>query len=334
MKNNDTFDILKYILSFMIIAIHTGGGYVRALYPWLRIAVPLFFMISAYLLFSKYVKQSFENKNILVKKYISKNLKYYFFWFFALLPLTIYLRREWFKGNALVVLLKILSNSLFSSTFVASWFIIASVWAVYFIHKMKRVKKINLLIILLYIVCCLRSSYMYLFESSKFVNNLIDIYETFFASPIFSFPIAICWMYIGKLFAEHDALKKFNKAYIFGTIVFAIGLYFEFRFVYNHSGILSNDCYFLLAPFCICIFGLVLNTRIKCKFANTLRKISIVSYPLHGSLIPIVRKVLSIINLHSNLLCFIIVVILCHLSTLIIVKLEKIENFKVLKYSH
>lgn len=26
MKNNDTFDILKYILSFMIIAIHTGGG--------------------------------------------------------------------------------------------------------------------------------------------------------------------------------------------------------------------------------------------------------------------------------------------------------------------
>ena len=62
MKNNDTFDILKYILSFMIIAIHTGGGYARALYPWLRIAVPLFFMISAYLLFSKYVKQSFENK--------------------------------------------------------------------------------------------------------------------------------------------------------------------------------------------------------------------------------------------------------------------------------
>lgn len=32
MKNNDTFDILKYILSFMIIAIHTGGGGMRGRY--------------------------------------------------------------------------------------------------------------------------------------------------------------------------------------------------------------------------------------------------------------------------------------------------------------
>ena len=52
MKKSDILDLTKYILSFMIVAIHLEL-WPNILYPWLRLAVPLFFMISSYILFSK-----------------------------------------------------------------------------------------------------------------------------------------------------------------------------------------------------------------------------------------------------------------------------------------
>lgn len=49
-QNYDIFDLAKFILAIFIIAIHSEF-LPHILYPWLRIAVPLFFVISAYLFF-------------------------------------------------------------------------------------------------------------------------------------------------------------------------------------------------------------------------------------------------------------------------------------------
>lgn len=51
-KPDAKYDLVKFFLSLLVLAIHTKL-YSMILYPWLRIAVPLFFMISAYFLFSK-----------------------------------------------------------------------------------------------------------------------------------------------------------------------------------------------------------------------------------------------------------------------------------------
>ena len=40
-ENYDIFDLVKLILSIMIVAIHTSL-FPTILYPWLRLAVPLF----------------------------------------------------------------------------------------------------------------------------------------------------------------------------------------------------------------------------------------------------------------------------------------------------
>lgn len=47
-----SLDILKCISALAIIAIHTSL-FPLVLYPWLRLAIPLFFVTSSFLLFTK-----------------------------------------------------------------------------------------------------------------------------------------------------------------------------------------------------------------------------------------------------------------------------------------
>ena len=51
-KNYDIFDFVKFILSIFIVSLHSG--IVPDIFiPIVRVAVPLFFIISSYLLFEK-----------------------------------------------------------------------------------------------------------------------------------------------------------------------------------------------------------------------------------------------------------------------------------------
>lgn len=337
MQQNDTFDILKYVLSLMIIAIHTQL-FPMLLYPWLRIAVPLFFILSSYLFFSKSKKQEEHKKNVLVHKYIFKNIKYYFFWFILFFPITIYMRRDWYNASIGKLILNIISNSLFSSTFIASWFIVASIWGVFLLSKTENIKRIYIVIsvIIIYFLCCIRSSYYSCFAGNKIINETVSIYESIFTSPVFSFPIALFWMYIGKLFAEIESSKKFYSFCILGIPIFSLALFLEWKFVFILNGSFNNDCYFMLAPLCICIFGIILNCKITFKYAKTLRKVSTISYPLHATLIPCIGFILEMLNIHTSnqLILFFIVILLCHISTYLILKLENKKYWKFLRYSH
>lgn len=56
-KNYDIFDLTKFILSLFIVAIHSSI-LLDILSPCVRIAVPLFFMISSYLFFERKYKMT------------------------------------------------------------------------------------------------------------------------------------------------------------------------------------------------------------------------------------------------------------------------------------
>ncbi len=51
-NNNAVVDVFRLILCIMVVAIHTGIFH-DYLYPWLSLAVPLFFIMSAYFFFNK-----------------------------------------------------------------------------------------------------------------------------------------------------------------------------------------------------------------------------------------------------------------------------------------
>ena len=142
LKRYDILDLAKFILSIMIVAIHTAL-FQTYLFPWLRIAVPLFFMISSFLLFDRVNASSIDQKDQVIKNYFIRQLKLYLFWFIVLLPLTIYFRKDWVIGvdSIFHIITNIFSNTLFSSTFIASWFIVASIWATLIVYNAS--KKVN-----------------------------------------------------------------------------------------------------------------------------------------------------------------------------------------------
>lgn len=335
MKQNDTFDIVKYVLALMVVAIHCGYLSI-ALYPWLRAAVPLFYMISSYLFYSRTKDIDTVEQYKATKKYITRNFKYYCFWFVVLIPITIYVRRGWYDGNTFKLVLKIISQTLFSSTFVASWYIIGGIWGVFLISKLKNIseKLIIVLVAVIYCILCIRSSYYDFFSENAVISNVVNTYEVIFCIPYNSFPIAFCWMFVGKMFAEYNPSKRMLKYGIIGVAFSLIALFIEWKMVYSRTGDYRKDCYFMLAPLCIFIFYLILNINLKCKYAKTLRTISTIMYPLHASLFYIIWFVFSKININNKWIEYFTAIVLCHLASYLITKLENTKYGGILKYSH
>ena len=71
-KNYDSkFDIIKFILSLFVVLVHTEV-YTKALHPWIKITVPMFFVITSYFLFSKLNRsKSIKDKNSQKSKYVT-----------------------------------------------------------------------------------------------------------------------------------------------------------------------------------------------------------------------------------------------------------------------
>lgn len=340
-RNYDILDFTKYVLSIMIVAIH-ADIFPTMLYPWLRLAIPLFFIISSFLLYDKVNHSAREERGIIIRKYIIRQLKLYLFWFVVLLPVTIEVRSGWFNLGMLEGVKNMVKNILFSSTFVASWYITATILATLIVNKMSE--KIDDKVLLLgyffvYFICCLVSSYSGFFENMTIIKEIYRIYESIFTSPVFSFPVALLWILIGKIFADYKSMVA-NKRKVIALLLILSGvlLFIEWKWVYQITGTYKNDCYFFLVPMAILIFYLILPIKIQLKNPKLLRNISTITYPLHASLVLVVRAILNkVFPLNAeliNTLTFVTTLGGCYIVCWTILKLENKKYFKLLKYSH
>jgi len=163
MKVNKNIDILKYLISMMVIMIHVGYSYEL---PILRSAVPVFFIISSYLFFSKIqdLNNDIERKHYYYH-FFKRALRLYLFWFIALLPFTIVVR-GWYDMTFLNVLKEIAVGILFKSTFPASWYISAYVIGISISFYLKKYEGAAAIVgLVCYILSCLQSNYFYLFDT-------------------------------------------------------------------------------------------------------------------------------------------------------------------------
>lgn len=134
----DMVDLSRVVLAFMVVCIH-ASLFPKYLIPYLRLSVPLFFMITSFFFFRKTASmQDSSEKTAYLKKFVIRNLKLYFFYFILLLPVTL-MKRQWFSEGIIKGLLHFFRSLVFGSTFVASWFIMASVIgvAIIFLHQIK-----------------------------------------------------------------------------------------------------------------------------------------------------------------------------------------------------
>lgn len=340
-KSYDMVDLTKFILSFLVVAIHVnpfGDTYNAFRFPLVRVAVPIFFLYSGFFLFRKISSSDITLHGAILKRFVKRNLLLYLFWFVALLPITFKIR-HYFTPDGWLDVSKILKCFLFSTTFRASWYIMATILGVLFVYFLSRfIGNTGTLFAgaIIYILCCITSNYG---NYPAFVG-ITNFIQNHYPAPIYnSFPAAILWVSLGKLYAE-------NKIHTLGQKTKGVLLFFSLLLlIFERYGIarlqcsIDNDCYFLLVPVCILVFSLTLHSEVKIKYAAKLRSYSTLTYCLHASLSELFklrfnRFGLDVSTLRDALIFYGIIVVICLLVNTAFLLLEKLSCFKWLKYAH
>lgn len=131
----NALDLAKLLFAFIVVGIHQTpvAGDAR-IYSWLwmgRLAVPFFFVASAFLFFLR------NPGPAELRKYVVRMLKLYGFWFVVMLPYTIYLRCDsyesvlWNAGHLLHLFVT-------DSTFGGSWFLAAMLISIPLVYYSER----------------------------------------------------------------------------------------------------------------------------------------------------------------------------------------------------
>ena len=331
------FDVVKYIMALMVVAIHSDL-FPEVLYPWLRLAVPLFFMISSYFFFRNLqCAESAQEKNQRYRKFIKRNFILYLFWFIVLLPYTLHVR-QYFNDGVISGIIRFTKSLLFRSTFPASWFIqalIVSITIVFFISKKMKNSYLLTLAIFVYCFAVFKSSYWGIINTIPVLDSIYNGYEVVFSSPVFNASSALIWVVIGKYFAE-DKVNINNVASILGLIVSGILLYGEWLLVRELNDTIDSDCYFLLIPTTFFAFNLIRCIKVPLNgITKFLGNSSTLVYTTHVPTIFVTSVLLKrLFSITDRLYVFLLVVFLCTLGSYVVFQLEKYRAFKWLKYSH
>lgn len=337
-KNLDSADVLKFVLSILIVATHTSffEGYLT---PLVRLAVPAFFMISGYFFFSRTNScDTEEKKKAYLKKSVTHNLKLYLFWFILLLPLTLYIRKYHTMG-LVGGALHLVRDFLFGSTFQSSWYIVALITGfaiVLFLSDKISQSALVIIGVIFYIPSLLSSNYEFLLESSDLLKAVGESLSKVFLLPCRNFSVSILYIAIGKYLAEKNYEGKTKKYTVTFLLAFAALIAEYLALHFSGVKIEDTDCYIALpfAAYYLCKVFLTLD--IKCKCAIILRKISTVSYCAHMAVFMVVGKLFKIFEIPDwqNILHFVLTLLLTHILSLVLIKLTEYKYFRFLKYSH
>lgn len=317
------YDIVKLCLSLFIVAIHSNL-WPMALYPWLRVAVPVFFMLSGYFLFSKLNTQPKDKHKAIMKSFVLRNIRLYAFWFVICLPVTVVLRwEEYTSGTVLQGIWLFARNLLFGSTFIASWYISSCVIGsliVYFFSSKMRSWAVFLLSLLAFTAVTLYSGYLPFFPQDGLLARSLTGFSSAVGAPTGTFLASVLWLFLGKCFAENKLrFPKMWLSVLLLTLSCAL-LYLEWRFLFEKNGASRNDSYFMLLPVCLCLFGYLQKLRpLALPNSIHIRRFSTVTYALHGSVVAILDNVLEdYFSFDISLIVFILTLILCAAFYLVI----------------
>lgn len=211
----DSIDLTKFVLAFMVVLIHINPFSAEVnvvVMPVLRLAVPLFFIISAFFFFTKVnVGKGATESDVVqaVKRAIGftkRNLTLYFFWL-AILIVPVIALRGWFGRGILRGVFVLLQHFFFGSTFIASWYIMAliiAVWAVLILSVKLSSTQVVAITAPFFVVSCLMSNYYY----APLTQAHLDALEFAFWYPYNSFWIGLFWVAVGKWISDRGGSGK------------------------------------------------------------------------------------------------------------------------------
>lgn len=340
---NYNVDILKLLLSGLVVLIHSEVN-IGIVTPFLRIAVPLFFIISSYFFFKK-LRNTNDFKSVLLK-FLKRNMVLYMFWFVLLLPITLMIR-NYFDEGICKGIVKFLQSFFFNSTFRASWYLMAlniGMCISVFVFRKIKVSLHFLITLPIYLICCLSTNYYGIIEQSEGLMSAYNAYVSVFCSIANSFPASLLWIAIGRAFAENK-FGHINGKIVHPCIVGSgILLIAEYIFVKRMQWQNGDDCYIMLIPLCFSLFYLTIRGKewIPGKYSNRDNifltrsgNISTIIYVTHASVITIgvffLRKIVKIQFDGIEWVICLLTMLLCIGFSMLIFALEQKRHFKWLK---
>ena len=291
------FDILKFVLAMLIVVLHSGIA-PRWTHPVLRLAVPLFFMMTSYFFHLK-LKGAVDNnsRKECLRKYVTRNAHLYLFWSIALLPCVVLLHSSWFNDG--------------------------------FVNALINIVKSFFIAFLIYLVALLDSNYGGLLsEQARNQLNILGIRHAL------NLPAAMIWMVIGKVFAEKPFILS-NKP-LYSMLVVSGLLYFVEFFIIEHFGwSIHTDCFLMSIPLCILIFiAIGQSADFNCKYALWLRKSSVIVYCTHFTIIRLLRLVSLHVLWLPGLAIYGITLIICLFVAGLIIYLSENTHLKILRKAY
>lgn len=312
-------DILKFISAMLVVIIHfvnyslghmatsgippsgaDAGWLILYLLPassvLLRIAVPFFFISSAFFLFKK-IKEQPENARQIIIKYVQRIGLLLLLWFVLALPIVIdqYIivsDAPWYEKLGLLI-----TKIFFRGGIGAYWYLIAlaiSVVLVYALSKKLSSRTIFLIAAALYLISCLSSTYINALEGT-FIHSILDVVSQI-NSPAYSFFSGMIFVSMGKYFAEREFAHRQNppKCSVGWKMTLAILPIFMWLelFVLNYMGVLGiTDSFITLAIFSFFLFGFLLSLKTKPRKIHIyMRKSSVLIYMSHDIILYVLYR--------------------------------------------
>ena len=324
MSKKINIDIWRFIVSFLIVAIHISPFakispefdffFTRILG---RIAVPLFLMITGYYILDRALK----DKQVLVD-YTKKILKIYLLCILLYLPINIYMGS--FKNIDIITILK---DFFINGTLYHLWYfpaLIVGVWITYYLVKKLGRKKALIATILLYIIGVFGDSYYGITIMNQITKNIYELIFNIFdytRNGLFYVPIFICLGHIIK--AGTRKTTKFDLLYV---LLFFILMSVEGSILHYYNLQRHDSMYLFLLPLMYFSFCYLMDHS---KTLNKkIRNIATYIYIFHPLFIVGIRFVSGIIGMdkifvENNLILYLLV---CITTTIFAFLIEKIKK--------
>lgn len=328
-RTYNSIDVAKWVGALFVAAIHanpfSGVESTIAISLFARMAVPFFFMVSAFFFF----RTGYDGEKL--KSYLQRLGRLYLIWFIVGLPVVI--KRSFIdhEGGFGADLLLLIRNFFLGSTFRGSWFVMALMIAiptVYYISKRLSTGWVIGIGALCYIPVTLLSNYnAYL---SAGVQQAYAWVVDIFGPLQFTFLVAIVFCGIGKYLSEkQDAIERIPRWLIDVALLLSIGgAALE---VLCHTAY-SDDTYFMLVPVTMLLLLFVLRHEVRWKVNYSfIRNQSTVTYFAHFTFINFLDDILGL-EMHTWLF-YVLVVTSCFFLTIVMRWISGKKYFGWVKYS-
>lgn len=274
MERNSSVDVLKFICAIYVVTIHSGFVGNAIIEPYLRCAVPIFFMLSGYFIYNKIVSNDVQRIAIDARRI----LKILLISVLAYTPPL--LVDHYLIGIDFGTSYKTIINTIFfNDTYPVAphlWYLSAYIYVLVMVVIAMRSQKwlklqhlsfllYSIIIVMLYLSFVIRGKGL----NSVYYRNFL-----FEGLPYFSF---------GALLSQYKyKLNKIPKARLYiGICVLVVASYFEFKILHNNG--IRTDIYILTLPMSVAVVIVALRKKVNSKnmFARLGREYSLPLYIVH-----------------------------------------------------